>query len=75
MWSNGHGRFHIRVERRGLLFLFFAYIFQTIRAYLPWAAGRPQRKRATKPKILRISEGFGVYGLTSNDYIAGNGSF
>ena len=42
---------------------FFSYIFQTIRAYLPLAAGRPQRKRATNPKILRISEGFGVYGL------------
>ena len=42
---------------------FFSYIFQTIRAYLPLAAGRPQRKRATNPQILQISAGFGVYGL------------
>ena len=46
-----------------VFFLFFSCIFQTICAYLPLAAGRPQWKRATNPKILRISEGFGVYGL------------
>ena len=28
----------------------FSYIFQTIRAYLPLVAGRPQRKKSHKPQ-------------------------